>query len=200
MKAFINNRKGDEKPLEDGKIVELYLNRDETAIERTSEKFGSRLRSISNGIVKDAETAEECENDTYLEAWNIIPPNEPRDYLFAFLARVIRNISLSCCRKRSALKRSAFICELSSEMEECIPSPDDFDCRIDDMAFAEAINRFLSSLDAEKRKIFVRRYWYADSVSEISEKLLISESKVKTSLFRTRKKLREFLEKEGYTL
>ena len=186
--------------MEDGKIVELYFERNESAIERTSEKFGKRLRAVSNGIVKDIETAEECENDTYLEAWNIIPPNEPKTYLYAFLARIIRNISLNCCRKKNALKRNAFVCELSAEMEECIPSPDDMDCRIDDMVFAEIINKFLSELDAEKRKIFVRRYWYMDSVTEISEKLLLSESKVKTSLFRTRKKLREFLEKEGYAL
>lgn len=186
--------------MEDEKIVELYFERNESAIERTSEKYGKRLRAVSNGILKDIETAEECENDTYLEAWNIIPPNEPKTYLYAFLARIIRNISLNCCRKKNALKRNAFVCELSAEMEECIPSPDDMDCRIDDMVFAEIINKFLSELDAEKRKIFVRRYWYMDSVTEISEKLLLSESKVKTSLFRTRKKLREFLEKEGYTL
>ncbi|MBR2640776.1 MAG: RNA polymerase sigma factor [Oscillospiraceae bacterium] len=186
--------------MEDEKIVELYFERNESAIERTSEKYGKRLRAVSNGILKDIETAEECENDTYLEAWNIIPPNEPKTYLYAFLARIIRNISLNCCRKKNALKRNAFVCELSAEMEECIPSPDDMDCRIDDMVFAEIINKFLSELDAEKRKIFVRRYWYMDSVTEISEKLLLSESKVKTSLFRTRKKLREFLEKEGYAL
>lgn len=186
--------------MEDEKIVELYFERNESAIERTSEKYGKRLRAVSNGILKDIETAEECENDTYLEAWNIIPPNEPKTYLYAFLARIIRNISLNCCRKKNALKRNAFVCELSAEMEECIPSPDDMDCRIDDMVFAEIINKFLSELDAEKKKIFVRRYWYMDSVTEISEKLLLSESKVKTSLFRTRKKLREFLEKEGYTL
>ena len=186
--------------MEDEKIVELYFERNESAIERTSEKYGKRLRAVSNGILKDIETAEECENETYLEAWNIIPPNEPKTYLYAFLARIIRNISLNCCRKKNALKRNAFVCELSAEMEECIPSPDDMDCRIDDMVFAEIINKFLSELDAEKRKIFVRRYWYMDSVTEISEKLLLSESKVKTSLFRTRKKLREFLEKEGYAL
>lgn len=186
--------------MEDEKIVELYFERNESAIDKTAEKYGKRLRAVSDGIVRDIETAKECENDTYMEAWNIIPPKEPKTYLYAFLARIIRNISINCCRKKNALKRSAFICELSSEMEECIPSPDDFDCRIDDMVFAEAMNSFLGRLDEEKRKIFVRRYWYADSVQEISKKLLLSESKVKTVLFRTRKKLREFLEKEGYTI
>ncbi len=188
------------KTLEDEKIVELYLQRDETAIENTAEKYGKRLRSVSYGIVHDSETAEECENDTYMEAWNIIPPNEPRSYFYAFLARITRNISINCCRRKNALKRSAFISELSREMEECIPAPDDTECRLDEMAFAETINHFLCGLDEEKRKIFIRRYWYLDSVAEISKNFSVSESKVKTVLFRTRKKLREFLEKEGYTL
>ena len=186
--------------MNDEKIVELYLLRDEAAIENTAEKYGSRLRNLSFGMVGDLLTAEECENDTYMAAWNSIPPNEPKTYFYAFLARIIRNISLACCRKKTAIKRSAFICELSAEMEECIPSPDDMNCRIDDMVFAETINKFLAGLDPEKRKIFVRRYWYMDSVAEISERFLISESKAKTVLFRTRNKLREFLEKEGYIL
>lgn len=186
--------------MDDEKIVELYLQRNESAIERTAEKFGKRLRAVSNGIVNDLQTAEECENDTYMEAWNIIPPNEPKSYLYAFLARITRNISLNCCRRKNALKRSAFVCELSEEMEECIPSPEDIDCRIDELVFAEAINRFLSGLDDEKRKIFIRRYWYLDSIEKISARFSISESKAKTVLFRTRNKLRKFLEKEGYVL
>lgn len=150
--------------MDDNKIVGLYLLRDETAIKQTSDKFGNRLRSLAYGIVNDRQTAEECENDTYMEAWSIIPPHEPRSYLYAFLARITRNISLNCCRERSRLKRSAFICELSTEMEECIPAPDDVECRIDDMAFGEAINGFLSTLGEEKRNIFIRRYWYMDSI------------------------------------
>ena len=92
--------------MEDEKIVELYFERNEAAIEKTSEKYGKRLRAVSNGIVRDMETAEECENDTYLEAWNIIPPNEPKTYFYAFLARIIRNISLNCCRKKTHLKET----------------------------------------------------------------------------------------------
>ena len=186
--------------MEDTKIVDLYLIRDEAAIKETSEKYGRRLRSLSEGIVRDLQTAEECENDTYAEAWNFIPPHEPRSYLYAFLARIIRNISLNCCRDRDRLKRQAFICELSREMEECIPAPDDEGCRVDDTALGEALNRFLASLDSQKRNIFVRRYWYMDSVSDIARRYLVSESKVKTTLFRCRNKLREFLEKEGYTI
>ena len=186
--------------MDDKGIVELYLLRDENAIKETSDKYGSRLRALAFGIVADAMTAEECENDTYLEAWNSIPPHTPRGYLYAFLARIIRHISLNCCRDRDRLKRQAFICELSREMEECIPAPDDEGCRVDDTALGEALNRFLASLDSQKRNIFVRRYWYMDSVSDISRRYSVSESKVKTTLFRCRNKLREFLEKEGYTI
>ena len=179
--------------MDDNRIVELYLLRDETAIKQTTEKYGSRLRSLAYGIVKDQQTAEECENDTYMKAWNTIPPHEPRSYLYAFLARITRHISLNCCRDRSRLKRNAFICELGAEMEQCIPAPDD-------MALSDAINGFLSKLDEEKRNIFVRRYWYLDSVVAISKRFALSESKVKTTLFRCRTGLREHLEKEGYTL
>ena len=186
--------------MDDNRIVELYLLRDETAIKHTAEKFGSRLRALAYGIVDDHQTAEECENDTYMEAWNTIPPHEPRCYLYAFLARIIRHISLNCCRDRSRLKRSAFICELSMEMEQCIPTPDDVECRMDDMALSHAINGFLSKLNEEKRNIFVRRYWYLDSIADISERFALSESKVKTTLFRCRNQLREHLEKEGYAL
>lgn len=186
--------------MDDNRIVELYLLRDETAIKETTEKYGSRLRSLACGIVNDRQTAEECENDTYMEAWNSIPPHEPRSYLYAFLARITRHISLNCCRDRSRLKRSAFLCELSAEMEQCIPAPDDTECRIEDMVLREAINGFLGTLGEEKRNIFIRRYWYLDSIADICERFALSESKVKTMLYRCRIRLREHLEKEGYTL
>ena len=186
--------------MDDNKIVELYLLRDETAVKQTSEKFGTRLRALAYGIVNDYETAEECENDTYMQAWNTIPPHEPRSYLYPFLARITRHISLNCCRDRSRLKRSAFICQLSAEMEECIPAPDDVECRMDDIAFGEVINGFLGKLDEEKRNIFIRRYWYMDSIAEISKRFGLSQSSVKTTLFRCRIRLREHLEKEGYTI
>ena len=186
--------------MDDNEIVERFLCRDEIAIKLTSEKFGSRLRSLANGIVNDNQTAEECENDTYWAAWNSIPPHEPRNYLYAFLARITRHISLNCCRNRDRLKRAAHICELSSEMEQCIPSPDDAECRIDEMVLSCAINKFLGMLDEEKRNIFVRRYWYLDSIADISKRFNLSESKVKITLHRCRNRLRDQLKEEGYTL
>lgn len=186
--------------MDDNRIVDLFLNRDEEAIAQTSKKYGKRLRSLAYKIVNDRGTAEECENDTYMEAWNSIPPHEPGNYLYAFLARITRHISLNCCRNRDRLKRSAFICELSEELEQCIPASNDVERYIDDMALGEAINGFLGTLNEEKRNIFVRRYWFMDSIADISKRLSLSESKVKTTLFRCRTQLREHLEKEGYTL
>lgn len=186
--------------MDDRGIVALYLRRDETAIWQTAEKYGHRLRALAYGIVNDLQTAEECENDTYMEAWNTIPPYEPSDYFYAFLARITRHISLNRCWDRDRLKRSAFISELSAEMEQCIPAPDNAACRMDDLSLETALNAFLGGLDAEKRNIFVRRCWYLDSVADIAKRYGISESKVKTTLFRCRNRLREHLNKEGYTV
>ena len=186
--------------MEDNRIVDLYLSRDEMAIKQSKEKYGKRLQSLAYGIVDDRQVAEECESDTYLEAWNSIPPHEPRTYLYAFLARITRHVSLNCCRTRSALKRSAFISELSAEMEQCIPAPNDTECKIDEILLREAINGFLARLDEEKRNIFIRRYWYLDSISDISKSFAISKSKVKITLFRCRSQLREYLEQEDYIL
>ena len=186
--------------MEDAAIVALYWARDEQALAETAAKFGAYCRKIADNILNSAHDAEECENDTYMEAWHTIPPHEPSDHFYAFLARITRHISLNRCRDRSRLKRSAFICELSAEMEQCIPAPDDSSCRMDDLALRTAINDFLGKLDEEKRNIFVRRYWFLDSVADIAKRYGISESKVKTTLFRCRNRLREHLNKEGYTV
>lgn len=188
------------KALDDNKIVALYLNRDEAAIAQTAEKYGSHLRSLAYGIVEDIHAAEECENDTYMETWKSIPPHEPKNYLFAFLARITRHIALDFCKQRSRLKRSAFICELSAEMEQCIPSPDDTERRIDAIVLCDAINAFLATLSEEKRNIFMRRYWFMDSIASISQTFGLSQSKVKSILFRSRNQLREHLAKEGFEL
>lgn len=120
--------------------------------------------------------------------------------MYAFMARIARHISLNRCRTDKRLKRHAMICELSTELEQCIPAPNDIECRLDDMAFCELINGFLGTLTEEKRNVFLRRYWYMDSVAELSKRFSISESKVKVMLFRCREAFRTYLEKEGYTL
>lgn len=186
--------------MEDAQIVELYLTRQESAIQETADKFGRRLRELSYRIVENQETAQECENDTYLEAWNSIPPHAPKDYLFAFLARITRHISLDCCRKRSRIKRSACVVELSQELENCIPVPSDTECQIDGIILGQVISTYLRRLPEEQRNIFLRRYWYMDSIAAISIRFGASESKVKTILFRCRNGLRDYLIKEGYNL
>lgn len=138
--------------MEDTQIVTLYLQRKEEAIAETSQKYGKRLQRLAYGVVAELHTAEECENDTYLEAWRSIPPHEPREYLFAFLARITRHLALDCCRSRNRLKRSAFIGELSEEMEQCIPAPDDMECRLDALALQETLNGFLGKLSEEKKE------------------------------------------------
>jgi RNA polymerase sigma-70 factor (ECF subfamily) len=186
--------------LDDSRIVELYLSRDESAISLTSEKYGKRLRAIAYGIVNDPQTAEECENDTYLQAWNSIPPQEPRAHFFGYLAQIIRRLSIDLCRHRSRLKRSAHIVTLTAELERCIPAPDDTPCRMEASELAKIISDFLAVLPRQQRLIFLRRYWYLDSIADISLRFSISQSKVKTTLWRTRNALREHLEEEGYTL
>ncbi|MBR4896218.1 MAG: RNA polymerase sigma factor [Clostridia bacterium] len=186
--------------MEDSKIVDLYLARDETAISLTAGKYGAKLRHIADSIVENAETAEECENDTYLEAWNLIPPHEPRNYLFPFLGKITRHLAIDVCRKTKTKKRDALYCELTVEMEECIPGQTDVESDIEAVELSRRISKFLDGSPADQRSVFVRRYWFFDTISEISRKTGFSQSKVKSVLFRMREKLREELTKEGYIL
>ncbi len=184
----------------DAEIVELYFHREESAIFHTTEKYGARLRQIAQRITQDPLTAEECENDTYLEAWRRIPPAEPRDYLPAFLSRIVRNISINRCVERDRLKRKAYIMELSAEMEQCLPASDDMESLLDSAELIRLISRFLHRQTKEKRVIFLHRYYYLDSVASIAKRFGYSESKIKTMLFRMRNDLRTYLTKEGYNL
>ncbi len=186
--------------MQDADIVELYLRRDETAIARTAEKYGIRLRQLAFGIVQDAQTGEECENDTYLEAWRSIPPHAPGTYLYPFLARITRHIALNCCRSRKQLKRDADVQALSAELEQCLPGSDNTAEQVDGILLAQSISAFLWRLPAVKRNLFVRRYWYLDSIEEIAGRFHMGHSRVKTTLFRTRNALRHYLEQEGYSI
>lgn len=182
--------------MDDVRIVQMYLDRDEHAISATAERYGIRIRGIANNILQDIHGAEECENDTYLAAWNAIPPHKPFTYLFAFLARITRHLALDRCRERNRMKRNALLVELTQEMEQCIPGPNDVESGVDAKIVGSAISGFLRKLPEERRQVFVRRYWYMDSVSTIAKRFGIGESKVKTMLFRTRKELNDYLRKE----
>lgn len=186
--------------MEDAEIVALFLARDEHAISETANKYGEALRRLAGRILRDPADAEECENDTYREAWALIPPHEPCGYFYPFLARITRHLAIDRCRKASAQKRAALTVELTREMADCIPSPGDAFETLDEKALTETINRFLSALPEEQRNLFLRRYWFFDPVKDIAKRCGCSQSKVKTTLFRLREQLRAFLEKEGYEL
>ncbi|MCR4671523.1 MAG: sigma-70 family RNA polymerase sigma factor [Saccharofermentans sp.] len=185
--------------MDDGKIVDLYLARDEMAIKHSADKYGRMLRSISYRITENQETSEECENDTYLEAWNRIPPNEPRDYLSSFLSKIIRNISINRCIHDNRLKRKGYIVELSNELEQCLESGSAAEEGSEHKELASAISDFLRGQSKEKRIIFMRRYFDLEKVSSIAEKTGYSENRINTMLFRMRKELKDVLREKGLT-
>ena len=186
--------------MDDGSIVELYLARDESAIARTSEKYGAALRTLANRILDDEPASEECENDTYLETWNRIPPHEPRDYLFPFLGRIARHLAIDRCRRRDAQKRSAVLCELTQELEQCLPAKENVESEVNASELETVIRRFLADCTAEQRGVFLRRYWYFDTIPAVAARFGCTESKVKVMLHRLRERLRAVLEEEGWTI
>ena len=186
--------------MNDSDIVDLFLSRDEAAIEQTALKYGPGLRRIAERMLGDKASAEECESETYLRAWQLIPPNEPRGYLFAFLGRIARHVAIDEYRKRGRAKRQGVVCELTQEMRECIPAPDRCESAAEVSELRVVINDYLAGCTAEQRRIFIRRYWFFDTVPEICKRYGFSRSKVKTTLFRMREALRSRLESEGYTV
>ena len=185
--------------MDDSSIVELYFARSEQAIQETDTKYGGYCYSIAYNILANQEDSEESVNDTYLSAWNSIPPHEPRSYLFAFLARITRHLSLDRCRSRNREKRGGgAVAALTEELLQCLPGGETPEEALDLQTLGERISAFLQAQPAEKRNLFLRRYWYCDSILDIARRYGLSESKVKSSLSRSRKALREQLRKEGY--
>ena len=186
--------------MKDEKIIDLYLARDESAIRETAAKYGSRLRAIAFAILESRESAEECENDTYLEAWRRIPPNEPRGDRFEYLGRIVRHLAIDECRRMKSEKRRAEYCELTQEMAECLPGGEDVENRIEEAELSRILSDFLQGCPKEQRAVFIRRYWFFESIEEIGRRFGFGGSKVKSILFRMRKALKERLEKEGYVV
>ena len=179
----------------DSQIIALFWDRNEDAIRETDRAYGRRLHVLSDRILRNEQDAQESVSDTYLKTWETIPPQRPT-YFFAYLAKLCRNFSLARLQWQSAAKRSAQVVELTREMAECIPDHS-LERKLEGEELGQLLNAFLDGLSRENRLIFLRRYWYADPVREIAERYQISESKVKTQLHRTRKKLQQFLEGEG---
>lgn len=186
--------------MEDSKIIDLYWERSEAAIAETSNKYARYCHCISFNILHNGEDAEECVNDTYLRAWNAMPPQRPKR-LAVFLGTITRNLSLNKYKGYSAEKRGCGETPLVlSELSDCIPSLPDSEQALDDRLLVEALNSLLAAQPRKKRIIFVQRYWYLMPIKEIAELHRISESKTKSLLFRMRNELKKHLEKEGITL
>lgn len=183
--------------MEDERIVELFWARDEAALTHAADKYGRYCFSIANGILRNAEDAQECVNDTYLGAWNAIPPHRPA-VLSTFLGKITRHCALKKWSANTAEKRGGTSVEASiDELDELIPDGSYVDERLDKEELTRVLNAFLAELPETDCDIFVRRYWFFDSVQDIARRYGFSDSKVKMKLKRTRDKLRLRLEKEG---
>ena len=179
----------------DNQIIDLFWNRNEDAIATTDAAYGRRLRGLSGRILQNQEDAEEIVSDTYMKTWNSIPKARPR-YFYAYIAAICRHLSLNLLNWNQAAKRKAEIVSITEELEQCIPDPGQ-ERSADSKEIIRALNGFLDTLPKDSRLIFIRRYWYADSVSSIARGYGMTESKVKMQLLRTRNRLKDYLEKEG---
>ncbi len=183
--------------MEDGQIVELFWQRDEMPMQECQTKYGHYCHSIAANILGSMEDAEECVNDTWFRVWNAIPHERPQG-LALFLGKITRNLAIDRFRRKKAEKRGGGQMELClDELEECIGESDILEERL---ALREILNRFLREMPKEQRELFLLRYWYFLSIQEIAKKCHVSEGKVKMTLLRSRKKLKDFLEKEEVLL
>lgn len=186
--------------MKDTEILDLYFARDEQAIAETQSKFGSYCFSIAFHVLHDQEDADECVNDTWMRAWNSIPPNRP-DRLNIFLGTITRNLSFDRWKRKKAQKRGNGEMDLElEELAECIPSGSNTEEQVEAKELQRLINEFLKTLSERDCNVFLRRYWYAEEYAEIAKRYGLNLNSVKTSLFRTRGKLKAFLEGQGITV
>ena len=186
--------------MDDSAIIALYWAREERALEETSAKYGSFCRNIAFHILCNSEDTEECVNDTWLRAWNAIPPQRPA-ILSAFLGKITRNLSLDRYRVDRAAKRGGGQLPVAlEELGDCIPHLDNVEDQISMKELSRLLDRFLRSLPERDCCVFMRRYWYVESTREIARRYEMAEGSVKSILHRTRQKLRNYLEKEGVAI
>lgn len=186
--------------MDDQQIIELFNARSETAISAVADRYGKYCHSIAYHILHDQRDSEECVNETYLRAWNAIPPQRP-DSLSAFLGRITRNLALDRYKHDHRKKRGGGQTAMAlDELDECVPSASDTARAVNDQELVDVLNAFLAGLAPKKRQIFVRRYWYLSPISEIARDFAVSESSAKVTLLRTRRELKRFLEKAGIVL
>ena len=186
--------------MKDNEIIELYWNRDESAITVTADTYGSYCYSIAYNILYNNEDAEECVNDTWMNAWKSIPPQRP-NRLSTYLGKITRNLSINRYKLLTAQKRGMGQVELAlSELEGCVPAQTDMDLVTDEMVLVSSIEAFLRAQPRTERNIFVGRYWYLYPIRDLAGAYRMSESKVASLLHRMRFKLKLHLEKEGISL
>ena len=194
-----NMNLGEVKGLDDREIIQLFYERSEQAITALEKKYATMLFSVSYNILKNRMDAEESVNDVYLAAWNTIPPQNPNP-LSTYLIRIVRNISIKKYHKNSAIKRNSYYDIALSELENSLSNIESVEEKYEVKELAETINTFLDKIDKKNRRIFVRRYYFADSIEEIAKMFSLSENNVSVRLHRLRKKLKKYLEKEGYSV
>lgn len=183
--------------MEDERIIDLYNARSQEAITQTDLKYGALCRSLAGRLLHSGEDVEECLNDTYLALWNAIPPAHPAP-LSSFLLKITRNLAMKRLEHRNAAKRSAEAVLSFEELSECLSAPGGPEQVVEEQALREAITTFLEEQDSESRVLFLRRYFFFDSVKEIAGRYGLSESKVKSKLMRTRNKMKIHLMEEGF--
>ena len=184
--------------MEDSKIIELFFARNEDAIKQTDDTYGRRLYHLADNIVHNGQDAEESVSDTYLKAWETIPPHRPK-YYFAYIAKICRHFALDKLDWKNAAKRNAEVVSLTQEMETCIPDTSR-DAEVEARELGRILDAFLRTLSDENQMVFLRRYWYVDTIAEIAVRYGISESAVQMRLNRTRSKLAGYLAKEGISV
>lgn len=183
--------------MDDHQIVELFWQRDESAIAETDCKYGSFCLGIAMSLLSNGEDAKECVNETFYQAWNLIPPQKP-EKLRPWLGRIVRNISVSLWRKNHRLKRYNGIEQALSELENSVPSPIQIEHEIESAELGQVIDRWLKSLPQDERVLFVRRYWHGISLGELAEESGVPSKRLAQKMYRLRLALKEFLEKEDH--
>ncbi len=182
--------------MEDQKIIALFFARSEQSITETANKYGALCRQVANNILADPRDTEECVNDAYLGLWNSIPPQKPRS-LPGYLCRTVRNLALKKYRANTAQKRNSNFDLSLEELENCFPARTSVEETVEAAELARYLNQFLAGLDRESRVLFLRRYWYSDSVRDLAALFRTTENTVTVRLFRLREKLKKFLEQKG---
>ena len=182
----------------DFEIIDLFFERDERGIYECDLKYGRPLRSLGRRIANDDGVCEECANDTYMRTWQTVPPKDPRNYLFAFLSKIMRAFCIDRVREMTREKRDSSLTVLAGELCESIPDSSSSDSGAISGELSGIIERFLSNLKTEQRHIFVLRYFYMEDIAAIAKRLMLTEGKVKTVLKRARDKLRLYLAEYGY--